>query len=118
MAVYSQDRVRRLRILLLLVVTVAAVLALLAVWELVANGTEEGGVASLVAAALLLGSGGSAVILLREAEKPARVACLVTGGLCVLAAIGAAGSWLSLLFPVLGLGLLFLALIPDPEQAQ
>jgi hypothetical protein len=117
MAVYTPDRVRRLRILLLIVVAVAAVLALLSLVQLADGGAGKGGLASLVAAALLLGAGSSAVILLREADKPARVACLATGGLCILAAIGAAGSWLSLLFPVLGLGLLFLALVSDPEPS-
>jgi hypothetical protein len=37
----------------------------------------------------------------------------VTGVLCLLSGIGLAGSWLAFLLPLLGLGLLFLALIND-----
>jgi hypothetical protein len=118
MAVYSEDRARRLRILLLSVVALAGILAAFAVISLVAQGVDGPRVASLVAAGLLVASGASAVLLLKEAETPAKVGTLVTGGLCVLAGIASAGSWLSLVLPLLGLGLLFLALVADTPELK
>jgi hypothetical protein len=67
----------------------------------------------MVVAGLLLGAGGSALKLLGDAGRPAKIATIVTGVLCVLSGVAMAGTWLSFLLPLLGLGLLFLALIRD-----
>jgi hypothetical protein len=67
----------------------------------------------MVVAGLLLGSGGSALRLLGDAGRPAKIATIVTGVLCLLSGVGLAGTWLAFLLPLLGLGLLFLALLPD-----
>jgi hypothetical protein len=116
--VYSEDRVRRLLFVLAVEVVLGAVLALLAASVLWSDATNMGGIVSLVASSLMLGAGGASVLLLRDAEQPAKVACIVTGAICVLAAIGSAGSILSLLLALLGLGLLLLALLPDEPRAH
>jgi peptidoglycan/LPS O-acetylase OafA/YrhL len=118
MRVYSPDRVRRLRLVLAIVVGIGVLVAVLAVFVL-ASGDDLGpGVFTLAVAALLLGASGAALRQLGEAGRGAKVAAVTTAALCVLCGVGLAGSWLALLLPVLGLGLLFLALIPDdPEVA-
>jgi hypothetical protein len=70
----------------------------------------------MLVAFLLLVSGGVTIILLKNPERPGKVAAVVTGVLCLLAGLALAGSWLSLLLPLVGLGLLFLALIPDEPE--
>jgi peptidoglycan/LPS O-acetylase OafA/YrhL len=112
-AVYSQDRVNRLRMVLFVVVGLAALTAILAAFILANDDHRAAGVVAMVVAGLLLGAAGSALRLLGDAERPAKIATIVTGALCVLCGVGLAGSWLAFLLPLLGLGLLFLALIPD-----
>jgi hypothetical protein len=70
-----------------------------------------------VVAGLLIGSGGWALMLLAEAGRGAKIATVTTGVLCVLSGLALAGSWLAFLLPLVGLGLLFLALIPDDPEA-
>ena len=67
----------------------------------------------MVVAGLLLGAAGSAFRLLGDAGRPAKIATVVTGVLCLLSGLALAGSWLAFLLPLMGLGLLFLALISD-----
>jgi peptidoglycan/LPS O-acetylase OafA/YrhL len=118
MTVYSPDRVRRLRLVLAIVVGIGVLLAVLSVFVLASGDDVRAGIFALVVAGLLLGASGAALNLLGEAGRGAKVASVSTGALCVLCGVGLAGSWLALLLPVLGLGLLFLALIPDdPEGA-
>ncbi len=113
MAVYSPDRVNRLRMVLGIVLAVGVLTAVLAAFILVNGDHRAAGVLAMIVAGLLLGAGGSAFKLLGEAERPAKIATVVTGALCLLSGLGLAGTWLAFLLPLLGLGLLFLALIPD-----
>jgi hypothetical protein len=71
----------------------------------------------VVVAGVLLGSSGTALRLLPQAERPAKIASIVTGVLCMVSGV-LSGSWVAFLLLLLGLGLIFLALIPDaPEGA-
>jgi len=116
MAVYSPDRVNRLRMVLGIVVAVAALTAVLAAFILANGDDRAAGVLAMVVAGLLLGAGCSAFTLLRDAGRPAKIATIVTGVLCLLCGVGLAGTWLAFLLPLLGLGLLFLALVPDEVE--
>src|SRR3954452_18794266 len=119
MAVYSSDRVARVRLVLASVHALAGVVALLAAFVLASGDDRAAGVFALVVAGLLLGAGGSAVRLLGQARLRARISTVTTGVLCVLSGLALAGSLLAFLLPLVGLGLLFLALIPDdPEAAR
>ena len=113
MSVYSPDRVRRLRLVLAVVVVIAAFVAALAVLILLDGGHRSAGVIAVVVAVLLLGSSATALQQLTSAGRAARPATVTTGLLCLLSGIGLAGSWLAFLLPLVGLGLLFLALLPD-----
>jgi drug/metabolite transporter (DMT)-like permease len=113
MAVYSPDRVNRLRMVLGIVVAAGVLTAILAAFILANGDHRAAGVLAMVVAGLLLGSGGSALRLLGDAGRPAKIATIVTGVLCLLSGVGLAGTWLAFLLPLLGLGLLFLALLPD-----
>ena len=113
MAVYSPDRVNRLRMVLWIVVAVAVLAAILAALILTDGDHRAAGVVAMVVAGLLLGSAGSALRLLADAGRPAKIATIVTGVLCMLSGVLLAGSWLAFLLPLMGLGLLFLALIND-----
>jgi hypothetical protein len=117
MTVYSPDRIRRLRLVLAIVVSIAVLAAVLAAFILAEGDHRAAGVFAMVVAGLLLGSSGTALRLLPEGEQPAKIATIVTAVLCVLSGIGLAGTWLAFLLPLLGLGLLFLALIPDEREA-
>ena len=118
MRVYSEDRVRRLRMVLWIVVGVGALVALLAVLTLTATDHRAAGTFALVVAGLLLGSSGTALRLLPDAERPAKIATVVTGVLCIVCGV-LSGSWVAFLLLLMGLGLIFLALLPDePEGAQ
>src|SRR4051794_40126233 len=108
MAVYSPDRVSRLRMVLGIVIAVAVLTGVFAAFILTDGDHRAAGVFAMVVAGLLLGAGGSALRLLSDAGPPAKVATVVTGVLCLLSGIGLAGSWLAFLLPLLGLGLLFL----------
>ena len=115
MRVYSDDRVRRLRMVLWIVVAVGGLVALLAVLTLTATDNRAAGVVALVIAGLLLGSSGTALRLLPEAERPAKVATVVTGVLCIVCGV-VSGSWVAFLLLLMGLGLIFLALLPDEPE--
>jgi drug/metabolite transporter (DMT)-like permease len=117
MAVYSPDRVNRLRMVLYIVVVLAVLTAVLSAFILADGDHRAAGVFAMVVAGLLLGSAGSALRLLADAGPPAKIATVVTGALCVLSGVALAGSWLAFLLPLLGLGLLFLALINDEVKA-
>jgi drug/metabolite transporter (DMT)-like permease len=119
MAVYSPDRVTRLRMVLAIVVAIGVLAAVLAAFILVDGDHRAAGVYAMVVAGLVLGASGTALRLLPDAGRPAKIASVTTGVVCVLAGIGLAGSWLAFLLPLLGLGLLFLALMPDePEERR
>jgi drug/metabolite transporter (DMT)-like permease len=113
MAVYSEDRVNRLRMVLGVVIAIAVLTAVLAAFILVSGDHRAAGVIAMVVAGLLLGSGASAYKLLGDAARPAKIATVVTGVLCLLSGLALAGSWLAFLLPLMGLGLLFLALVAD-----
>jgi hypothetical protein len=115
MPVYSEDRVRRLRMVLWVVLAIGAFVALLAVLTFAAGGHRSAGVAAVVVAGLLLGSSGTALRLLPDAERPAKIAAVVTGVLCMVAGV-VSGSWVAFLLLLIGLGLVFLALIPDETE--
>jgi hypothetical protein len=117
MPVYSPDRVNRLRMVLWIVMAVGVLTAILAAFILTDGDHRAAGVLAMVVAGLLLGAGGSALRLLADAERPAKIATVVTGVLCVLSGVALAGSWLAFLLPLLGLGLLFLALISDEVES-
>jgi drug/metabolite transporter (DMT)-like permease len=116
-AVYSQDRVNRQRMVLGIVIAVAALTALFAAFILATGEHRGAGVLAMVVAGLLLGAAGSAFKLLREAGRPAKIATIVTAVLCLLSGLALAGSWLAFLLPLMGLGLLFLALISDEVES-
>jgi hypothetical protein len=119
MAVYSSDRVTRLRLVLAIVVAIAVLTAVFAAFILASGDNRAAGIFAMVVAGLLLGAGVSTLRLLGEAGRGAKIATVVTGLLCVLSGIGLAGTWLAFLLPLVGLGVLFLALIPDdPEAVQ
>ena len=118
MAVYSPDRVTRLRLVLALIVVIAVVLAVFAALILAGDDQDRrAGVYAMLLAGVLLGAGGSALKLLADAGRPAKIATVVTAALAMLAGIALVGTWLSFLLPMIGLGLLFLALIPDDPEA-
>jgi hypothetical protein len=118
MPVYSGDRVRRLRMVLWIVAGIGVFVGLLAVVTLVEGDHNGAGVAGLVVTVLLLGSSGTTLRLLPDAERPAKVATVVTGALCLVSGV-VSGSWVAFLLLLMGLGLVFLALIPDePEGAH
>ena len=117
MAVYSQDRVNRLRMVLWIVVAIAGLTAVLAAFILTDGDHRAAGVFAMVVAGLLLGAAGSALRLLGDAGRPAKIATVVTGVLCLLSGLALAGSWLAFLLPLIGLGLLFLALISDEVES-
>jgi len=116
MTVYSSDRVGRLRLVLAIVVAIAVLVAVLAAFVL-ASGDRTAGLVALVVAGLLLGASGAALKLLGEAGRGAKIATVATGVVCVLSGLVLVGTWLALLLPLLGLGVLFLALIPDDPEA-
>jgi len=118
MTVYSPDRVGRLRLVLAIVVAIAVLVAVFAAFILAGGDDRAAGVFAMVLAALLLGASGSALRLLGAADRSAKIATVTTGVLCVLCGLGLAGTWLAFLLPLIGLGLLFLALIPDDPEAQ
>jgi hypothetical protein len=115
MRVYSEDRVRRLRTVLWIVAAVGVFVALLAVLTFSAGGHQSAGIAAVVVAGLLLGSSGTALRLLPAAERPAKIATVVTGVLCMVSGV-LSGSWVAFLLLLVGLGLVFLALIPDDPE--
>jgi 4-amino-4-deoxy-L-arabinose transferase-like glycosyltransferase len=118
MAVYSPDRINRLRLVLAIVLAIAVLAGILAAFILANGDHRAAGVFTMVVAGLLLGSSATALKLIPEGERPAKIAVVVTGVLCVLSGIGLAGTWLAFLLPLIGLGLLFLALIPDDPEAS
>ena len=79
MAVYSQDRVNRLRMVLGIVIAIAVLTAVLAAFILANGDHRAAGVLAMVVAGLLLGAGGSALKLLGDAGRPAKIATVVTG---------------------------------------
>ncbi|QIG43694.1 hypothetical protein G5V58_13820 [Nocardioides anomalus] len=115
--VYSLDRVRRLRLVLLIVAALAVVIAVLAAFILARGDNRSAGAVAVVVAGLLLGATGAALRLLPDRGRPAKIATVVTAVVCVLSGVGLAGTWLAFLLPLLGLGLLFLALIADEPEA-
>ena len=117
MAVYSQDRVTQLRFVLWVVIAIGVLTAILAAFILANGDHRAAGVLAMLVAGMLLGAGGSALKLLGDAGRPAKIATVVTGVVCLLSGLALAGSWLAFLLPLLGLGLLFLALISDEVEA-
>jgi hypothetical protein len=118
MRVYSEDRVGRLRMVLWIVVGIGAIIALLAVLTVAAGEHRNAGFIGVVVSGLLLGSSGTALRLLPDAEQPAKIATVSTGVLCMAAGV-VSGSWVAFLLLLIGLGLIFLALLPDePEGAS
>ena len=118
MPVYSEDRVHRLRMVLWVVFAIGLFVAVLAMLTFAAAGHRDAGVAAAVVAALLLGSSATALRLLPAAERPAKIAAIVTGVLCMVSGV-LSGSWVAFLLLLVGLGLVFLALLPDrPEGAS
>ena len=115
MAVYSEDRVTRLRMVLWIVVGIGALVALLASLTVAAGEHRTAGVVGVVVGGLLLGSSGTALRLLPDAERPAKIAAVVTGVLCLASGV-VSGSWVAFMLLLIGLGLLFLALLPDEPQ--
>jgi hypothetical protein len=115
--VYSEDRVGRLRMVLWIVFAIGVFVAVLAVLTFATGGHRSAGVAGVVVAGLLLGSSGTALRVLPDGERPAKIASVVTGVLCMVSGV-LSGSWVAFLLLLVGLGLVFLALIPDePEGA-
>jgi drug/metabolite transporter (DMT)-like permease len=115
MPVYSEDRVRRLRMVLWVIIAVGVFVAVLAVLTFAAGGHRSTGVFAVVVAGLLLASSGTALRLPPDAERPAKFAAVATGVLCMAAGV-LAGSWVAFLLLMIGLGLIFLALLPDEPE--
>ena len=72
----------------------------------------------MVVAGLLLGSRGTRSGCCANAAGPAKIATIATASCACCRGIGLAGTWLAFLLPLIGLGLLFLALIPDDPEAR
>jgi len=118
MRVYSEDRVHRLRMVLWVVFAIGVLVAVLAALTFAAGAHRDAGVAATIVAVLLLGSSAMALRLLPAAERPAKIAAIVTGVLCMVSGV-LSGSWVAFLLLLVGLGLVFLALLPDaPEGAS
>ena len=121
MAGYSPDRVMRLRMVLWIVVAIGMLLAVFSAFLLARGGDDRGaGIYAMVVAGVLLGSAGSALRLL-AADPPgrgAKIATVVTAVLVILSGLGMAGTWLAFLLPLLGVGLLFLAVIADEPDVS
>lgn len=115
-AVYSEDRIGRLRTVLWIVLVIGAVVALLAVLTVAAGEHRDAGWVGVVVAGLLVGSSGTALRRLTAADRGAKIASVVTGVLCILTGV-VSGSVVAFLLLLVGLGLLFLALLPDEEVA-
>jgi drug/metabolite transporter (DMT)-like permease len=116
MPVYSEDRVHRLRMVLWVVFAIGLFVAVLsALTFAAAEEHRDAGVAAAVVAALLLGSSATALRLLPAAERPAKIAAIVTGVLCMVSGV-LSGSWVAFLLLLVGLGLVFLALLPDAPE--
>jgi hypothetical protein len=104
---------------LALVLAIGLLVAVFAAFILVDGEHRPAGVFAMVVAGLLLGASGTALRLLPDAGRAAKIATVVTGALCLLSGIGLAGTWLAFLLPLIGVGLLFLALLPDePEEGR
>jgi hypothetical protein len=99
-----------------IVVAIGALVALLGVSTIAAGEHRGAGLVATVVAVVLLGSSGTALRLLHEAERPAKIATIVTGALCMVSG-AVSGSWIAFLLLVIGLVLLFLALLPDEPGA-
>ena len=112
MTVYSEDRVRRLRMVLWLVAAVGVLIAIAAVLTLIAGTHRGAGLIASAVAVLLLGSSGSALRLLGVAHPRAKLAVVATAVICVLSGV-ISGSWVAFLLLVVGLGLMFLGILPD-----
>jgi drug/metabolite transporter (DMT)-like permease len=115
MRVYSEDRVRRLRTVLRIVAGIGVFVAVLAVLTFTAGGHRSAGVAAVVVAGLLIGSSVTALRLLPDAERGAKIASIVTGLICMVSGV-LSGSWVAFLLLLIGLGVVFLALIPDDPE--
>jgi hypothetical protein len=116
-SVYSEDRVGRLRMVLWIVVAIGALVALLGVSTIAAGEHRGAGLVATVVAVVLLGSSGTALRLLPQAERPAKIATILTGALCMVSG-AVSGSWIAFLLLVIGLVLLFLALLPDEPEGK
>lgn len=117
MTVYSEDRVGRLRMVLYVVVGVGVLTAVLAAPVLADADRRTAGAFGLAVGVVLVVAGLAALRLLPARERPAKVASVVTGVLSLLAGLALAGTWLAFLLPLLGVGLVFLALAPDEPEA-
>jgi drug/metabolite transporter (DMT)-like permease len=115
MPVYSEDRVHRLRMVLWVVFAIGVFVAVLAALTFAAGEHPDAGVAAAVVASLLLGSSATALRLLPAAERPAKIAAIVTGVLSMVSGV-LSGSWVAFLLLLVGLGLVFLALLPDAPE--
>ncbi|MEV7431720.1 MULTISPECIES: hypothetical protein [unclassified Nocardioides] len=119
--VYSQDRARRLRIALLVALGVGVAVAALAAWVLVDVLPEDGGAATYavslsVAAVAVLGLTALALRSLPARGAAARRACVAVG--VALLPCSVLVGQLGFVTIVVGLSLLFLALIADdPDLA-
>src|SRR4051794_6591946 len=116
MTVYSEDRVGRLRMVLGIVLAIGLLTAVFAAFILASGDHRTAGALAMVVAGLLLGSAGTAFRLLPDRGRPPKIATVVTGVVCPLSGLALAGSWLAFVLPLIGLGLLFLALIPDEVE--
>ena len=116
--VYSEDRVRRLRMVLCVVLGLGVLTVVFAAVVLADADRRAAGAFALAVGAVLVAASGTALRLLPARERPAKVATVATGVLCVLAGLALAGTWLAFLLPLLGLGVLFLALVADEPQAR
>ena len=116
--VYSEDRARRLRMVLYVVLGLGVLTVVFAAVVLADADRRAAGAFALAVGAVLVAASGTALRLLPARERPAKVATVATGVLCVLAGLALAGTWLAFLLPLLGLGVLFLALVADEPQAR
>ena len=113
--VYSTDRARRLRIVSWIVAVLAALLAVFSIALAVGGDGDKRatGIFSLCVAAVLLGVSVLAIRLLPGRDRPAKRSAVAAGIVSLLAGLMLAGTWLSFVLPLVALGLLFLALLPD-----
>lgn len=113
---YAPVRVRRIRIALGVAVALGVVAAAFAVGIAIGSDEEGAGAYAAMLGVVAAGSVGWPLVawrLLDAPDRTAKRALVLTGGLLLIFAVLTSAFWLGLLYGVLGLTILFLALMSD-----
>jgi peptidoglycan/LPS O-acetylase OafA/YrhL len=115
MVAFSEDRVRRLRIVLLVVAAVAVLAAADFGLGAATDGHDRGTGIFGVVVGLVLGT--AAVFTITRLPEGKRLT-VATGLLAILIGMLLLGTWSAYLLPLLGIALVFLALINDDPEPK